>query len=183
MTPNVLLVPAAWLAIMISLLLGFGGISFSGDFYCWIRTFVFLLFIVVKFTLKQRYTLQEINIIKLLFKTVHFYSCQPPLPLRHYSTSTQKNMILSYAAVYGGLWILSNAEFLRQAPHRAFCFAFFLSARGITISTINLCLLISLQTQAPEAHTRLLWPPTCLYSGNVSYTRQTSFIYAVNILI
>lgn len=102
-----------------------------------------------------------------------------------YNSNIQNNMILSCAGVYSGLWILLNAKFLRQAPHRAFCFAFCLSARGITISSTNLCLLISHQTQ------RLLRLTHGFSASNLastlemflSHTRKTFFIYALNILI
>lgn len=91
-----------------------GGISFpfylekvqKNDCYCWIGTSIFLLIISVKFILKHNYK----NKIVLF---LHSYFCQSSLPLCHYNTTTQNNMILSYAAVYSGLWVLLNARFLR----------------------------------------------------------------------
>lgn len=142
----------------------------TSDCYCWIGTSIFLLIISVKFILKHNYK----NKIVLF---LHSYFCQSSLPLCHYNTTTQNNMILSYAAVHSGLWVLLNARFLRQAPHRPFCFAFFLGARGITISSTNLCLLISHQTQTPQAHTRLLGPPVCLYLGNAPFPHNRNILY------
>lgn len=76
-------------------------------------------------------------------------------------------------------------SFSRQAPHRAFCFAFFLSAWGITISTSNLCLLISHQTHRllRLSHSFLGPQPASTLEMFLSHTRETCFIYAVNILI